>query len=410
LNQAETVNYTNNTNAGTANASATFAGDANHTGSSDSKNFTIDPASSTTTVNCPTNVTYTGSALTPCTANVTGAGGLNQSLTVNYTNNTNAGTANASASYAGDANHSGSNDSKTFTIDKASSTTTVTCGAGPFTYTAAAQTPCTANVTGAGGLNQSATVNYTNNVNAGTATASASYAGDANHNGSSDSKNFTINKAPLSVTADNKSMIYGAITPPVFTASYSGFVGGQTVGNLGGTLTFTVKTLPLPGVVQAVNSTTPVGTYAIIPSGLTSSNYQITFNDTGRLTVGSWTLTGFYQPVDMPNLTIVINSVKGGSTVPLKFNIYAGTPGPLTERKSITDVMFGSVQVAEYNCATISGYESPTDVTNTGATSLRYDTSQFIQNWQTPKPPNKCYQVRMTAIDGSHIDAYFKTK
>jgi hypothetical protein len=36
--------------------------------------------------------------------------------------------------------------------------------------------------------------------------------------------------------------------------------------------------------------------------------------------------------------------------------------------------------------------------------------ARFIQNWQTPKPPNKCYQVRMTAIDGSHIDAYFKTK
>ena len=49
-------------------------------------------------------------------------------------------------------------------------------------------------------------------------------------------------------------MIYGAITPPVFTASYSGFVGGQTVANLGGTLVFTVKTLPLPGVAQAVNS------------------------------------------------------------------------------------------------------------------------------------------------------------
>jgi hypothetical protein len=51
-------------------------------------------------------------------------------------------------------------------------------------------------------------------------------------------------------------------------------------------------------------------------------------------------------------------------------------------------------------------------VTNTGNTTLRYDGTggQFIQNWQTPKPPNKCYQVRMTALDGSHIDAFFKTK
>src|SRR5207245_9924286 len=42
-----------------------------------------------------------------------------QTLTVSYSENTNAGTATALASYAGDANHQGSSDSKTFTIDKA---------------------------------------------------------------------------------------------------------------------------------------------------------------------------------------------------------------------------------------------------------------------------------------------------
>ena len=52
-----------------------------------------------------------------------------------YSDNTNAGTATASYTFAGDDNHTGSSDSKHFTIDKASSTTTVTCAAGPFTYT-----------------------------------------------------------------------------------------------------------------------------------------------------------------------------------------------------------------------------------------------------------------------------------
>src|SRR5439155_1235378 len=98
LSQSLTVSYSNNTNAGTATASASFGGDANHNGSSDSKTFTIDQASSTTTVTCPASVTYTGAAQTPCTASVTGAGGLNQVLTVNYANNVNAGTATASAS------------------------------------------------------------------------------------------------------------------------------------------------------------------------------------------------------------------------------------------------------------------------------------------------------------------------
>jgi len=93
--------------------------------------------------------------------------------------------------------------------------------------------------------------------------------------------------------------------------------------------------------------------------------------------------------------------------VPLKFNIYAGN----VERTSVSDVMYGTVQVAEYSCQ--SGTEDPMgDLPNTGATALRYDTTghQFIQNWQTPKGANHCYRVRMTAADGSVIEALFKTK
>lgn len=108
----------------------------------------------------------------------------------------------------------------------------------------------------------------------------------------------------------------------------------------------------------------------------------------------------------------VINTVKGGSSIPLKFKIYAETPGPLTERRSVTDVLFETVQFAEYPCSQTPGFETPLEVNDPGNTSLRYDSSagQFIQNWQTAKVANKCYQVRMTAFDGSHIDAFFKTK
>src|SRR6185295_17174995 len=66
--------YSNNTNAGTATVSYTFTGDANHTGSSDSKNFTIDKASTTTSVTSSLNpstaddsVTFTA-IVTPATA------------------------------------------------------------------------------------------------------------------------------------------------------------------------------------------------------------------------------------------------------------------------------------------------------------------------------------------------------
>src|SRR6185295_18517469 len=98
LNVSVTVTYGNNTNAGTATADASYAGDANHNASTATQaTFTIDKAGSSTTINCPTNVTYNGTPQTPCSATATGAGGLNASVPVTYGNNTNAGTATADA-------------------------------------------------------------------------------------------------------------------------------------------------------------------------------------------------------------------------------------------------------------------------------------------------------------------------
>src|SRR5207248_2196915 len=182
---------------GTAHATAAYGGDANHTGSNGAADFTIAPAATTTTVSC-TDQTYTGATLTPCSALATGDGiaapGIDVSASLVYTNNTNAGTAHATASYGGDANHTGSNGAADFNIGPAA------------TSTAATLTPCSALATGDGiaapGIDVSASLVYTNNTNAGTAHATASYGGDANHTGSNGAADFNIGKAPLSVTAD----------------------------------------------------------------------------------------------------------------------------------------------------------------------------------------------------------------
>jgi len=261
LNQTLTPTYTNNTNVGTASANASFAGDANHEASSNGATFEISKAASVTAVTCPaTPTTYTGSPLTPCTAATTGAGGLNQTLTPTYSNNTNAGTASASASFAGDANHTGGNDSKTFEIGKAGSTTALSCPAS-VTYTGSALTPCTASVTGAGGLNQAVAPAYTNNINAGTATANAIYAGDSNHDGSNGSKTFVINKATIAA-AIMSDLVKGyngnALRPTVTTTP----TGVQV------TLAFSQDASPKGSPSGVI----PVGVYNVVAT-ITDPNY-----------------------------------------------------------------------------------------------------------------------------------------
>lgn len=90
---------------------------------------------------------------------------------------------------------------------------------------------------------------------------------------------LTVNPAPLAVSADDASRTYGAANP-TFTASYSGFVLGETPGVLGGTIAFATPATP----------STAVGTYAITPSGVTSTNYAITFAN-GTLTIKPAPLT-----------------------------------------------------------------------------------------------------------------------
>ncbi len=128
------------------------------------------------------------------------------------------------------------------------------------------------------------TVAYENNVNAGTATATVTGKGD--YTGEV-TKQFTINKASLTGTANDNTITYGD-APAGNGVSWSGFVNGETETDLGGTLTY----------AYSYTQYEDVGNYTITPSGLTSGNYEITFAP-GTLTVAqkevglSWSDTTF---------------------------------------------------------------------------------------------------------------------
>lgn len=84
---------------------------------------------------------------------------------------------------------------------------------------------------------------------------------------------FTITKAPLTVTANDKAKIY-AQPLPAFDAEYQGFVNGEGPERLGGTLACTTDATPA----------SRVGEYSIRCAGLESPHYEFTYRD-GRLTV-----------------------------------------------------------------------------------------------------------------------------
>ncbi|UYZ57901.1 MBG domain-containing protein [Hymenobacter latericus] len=85
---------------------------------------------------------------------------------------------------------------------------------------------------------------------------------------------LAIGKAPLTVAANNASRAYGEANP-AFGATYTGFKNNETATVLGGTLSLQTD----------ATSTSPVGTYAIEASGLTSGNYAIGYQP-GVLQVG----------------------------------------------------------------------------------------------------------------------------
>jgi len=477
LSQDVQVTYGDNTKAGTATASAQFLGDGTHAPATGSTTFAIAKADSSVTIACDP-ATYTGLALQPCTATVHGDGVVTGSATLEYNDNTNAGTGSVTATYAGDANHDGSSNTTSFTIAKAAASVTVTCAAGPFTYNGAAQTPCTAIVTGSGGLSLDLDVDYADtNVNAGTARAYAEYEGDANHTGDTDDESFEIGRAtpvvslscptgvvydgaahpctatvqgvgtelagaPVTVaykrgassttdvtssgTLDVKAsygggdnyiaagqdgtLVIGKATPVVALSCPTGVVYDgaahpctATVQGIGTELAGASVTVAYSRGGSATADVTSVGTVAVLASYAGGANYT-SASKTGTLTIAAWTTPGFYQPVDMGST--VLNTVKAGSTVPLKFELFSGS----TELTNVSAVKsFGAKQIV---CGTTPA-EDAIELTTTGGTSLRYDSTggQFIQNWQTPKATaGTCYQVTMRALDDSTITAYFKLK
>ena len=100
-----------------------------------------------------------------------------------------------------------------------------------------------------------------------------------NYNISYSTGSLTVTAVSLTITANNATRAYGAANP-TFTATYNGFVNGDTASSLTGTLTCS----------STATAGSPAGMYPITCSGQSSTNYNISYS-AGTLTVTAAPLT-----------------------------------------------------------------------------------------------------------------------
>jgi hypothetical protein len=148
-------------------------------------------------------------------------------------------------------------------------------------------------------------------LSAGTHLISAIYSGNGSFVTSTGTYTQTVTPAALTITADNQTSVYGAALPAL-TASYSGFVNGDTAASL----------TTAPTLTTTATASSAVGSYAITASGAVDPNYTInyvagtlTINQAGTSTTLSSdnSTTVFGQPI---TFTATVAALPPGAGIP----------------------------------------------------------------------------------------------
>jgi hypothetical protein len=134
---------------------------------------------------------------------------------------------------------------------------------------------------------------------------------------------LTVGPAPLLVKANDASRAYGQ-SNPLFSAGFSGFVNGEDSNVLSGALDFTTS----------ADTNSPVGTYSIAVTGLTSTNYSLTFSN-GTLAITPYALLVIADSFSRtygaanPSFTGTLTGVQNGDNITATYSTSAGTNSPV---------------------------------------------------------------------------------
>ncbi|MGD9700058.1 beta strand repeat-containing protein, partial [Acinetobacter sp.] len=367
-------------NAGTYQVVAMVASDGNYNQATSSAfNFTINKAPLTVTAEDKT-VTY-GDAIPALTYTITGF--VNNeveanvttgspALSTSYTSATSVTsgpvTISAAVGTLESANYSFVFIYGEVAINKAASTIAAT-GTTTYIYSGFSQGPSTSAVTGSTG---SVTYSYSGTgttiyassntapVNAGTYQVVAMVASDGNYNQATSSAfNFTINKAPLTVTAEDKTVTYGDAIPAL-TYTITGFVNNEVEANV---------TTGSPALSTSYTSATSVTSGPVTISAavgtLESANYSFVFiygevaiNKAASTIAATGTTTYIYSGFSQGPSTSAVT----GSTGAVTYS-YSGIGSTIYSVSSTAPAAAGTYQVIatvaaddNYNGSTSAAY------------------------------------------------------
>lgn len=225
-------------------------------------------------------------------------------------------------------------------------------------------------------------------VGAGTTDITAAQATDGFYPAASITRTLTVNKAPLTITADNKTKFFSAAVPAL-TVTYAGFVLGETQAVL----------LTPVAISTTATAASPVGTYPITVTGATANNYTITFVN-GTLTVQAQqtqTITFAAPPVKTyGNADFPSNAVSTNSTIPV--TLTSSNPAVATiSGLNIHIVGAGTTNITASQAGNI-GYSAAADVTRTLTVNKAALTIRVRDTTKIERQPNPPFTITYTGF------------
>jgi len=188
--------------------------------------------------------------------------------------------------------------------------------------------------------------------------------------------NFTVTKAPLTITADNQTKVYGTVNPTL-TFQYSGFVNGETE--------VVLTTAPIANTT--IDETTVVGDYTgtITVAGGVDENYSFSYV-AGDFTITKATatinITSTTQTYDGTAKSVTTATTPVGLTVDVTYDGSTTVPTNAGTYAVVTTINDANYQGAQNGSLTISKASATVDITNT---TFTYDgTAKSVTTATTP--------------------------